>query len=94
MTGEELDGIFDSDWNEAVDNFDPPQSVDEDEDSFQDALREMVRDLQRRAFDRGLIDSDNNGVRLDVRLDVGQSKSLVKAMLSDEPITLALLPFE
>jgi hypothetical protein len=54
----------------------------------------MVKNLQRRAFDRGFSDASVSGVNLNVRLDVGQSKELVKSMLNDEPITLTLLPFE
>jgi hypothetical protein len=94
VTSEELDEILDSDWNDAVDAFNPPETSDENEDAFQDALREMVRDLQRVAFERGTVNGSSEGVRLDIRLGVGQSKALVKAMLNDDPVTLALLPFE
>ena len=94
MTFEELDEVLDEDWNEAVDSFEPPENSDEDEDAFQDALRVMVKNLQRRAFDRGFQEAAHDGVNLSVRLDVGQSKQLVKAMLNDEPVRIDLLPFE
>jgi hypothetical protein len=89
-----MDEVFDSDWNDAVDAFDPPESEDEHEDAFQDALREMVRNLQRVAFERGVVNGGSGGVRLDIQLGVGQSKALVKAMLNDDPVTLSILPFE
>jgi hypothetical protein len=94
MTFDELDEVLDEDWNEAVDSFEPPENSDEDEDAFQDALRVMVKNLQERAYHRGFSDASESGINLSVRLDVGQSKELVKSMLNDEPITLTLLPFE
>lgn len=94
MTFDELEDIFNDDWNEAVDSFEAPENSEEDEDAFQDALREMVKGLQHLAFQRGFHDSDNSGTNLTVRLDVGQSKQLVKAMLNDEPVKITLLPFE
>jgi hypothetical protein len=94
MTFDELDEVLDEDWNEAVDSFEPPENSDEDEDAFQDALRVMVKNLQRRAFDRGFAEAESTGQTIAVRLDVGQSKNLVKAMLNDESINIQLLPFE
>ena len=94
MTFDELDEVLDEDWNEAVDSFEPPENSDEDEDAFQDALRVMVKNLQRRAFDRGFSEAETTGEVMRVRLDVDQSKRLVKAMLNDEKISIELLPFE
>ena len=94
MTFDELDEVLDEDWNEAVDSFEPPDVDDGNDDGFQDALRVMVKNLQRRAFDRGYTEAESTGQTIAVRLDVGQSKNLVKAMLNDESINIQLLPFE
>jgi hypothetical protein len=77
-----------------VDSFEPPENSDDDEDAFQDALRVMVKNLQRRAFDRGYSEAADEGTHIKVRLGVEQSKQLVSSMLNDAPISIDLIPFE
>lgn len=94
MTFDELDEIFDGDWNDAVERFEAPEDSETNEESFQDALRIMVKDLQRLAFDRGMAEASSAGERITVRLRPNQTKELLRAMVSDVPISIDLIPFE
>lgn len=93
---DEIDDLFDADWNEAIDSFHVEESDDpeQNDENFQTALRDMVRTLQRRAYERGLVENDNDGVQVQASLDVGQSKELVKALLSGTPFTISLQTFD
>lgn len=91
MTFDELDDILDSDWNEAVDTFEGS----EDDEEFQEKLRQMVRNLQRRAFDRGYNEGSEDVSRnlISARLPVNNSQELVLALLKGEPLRIEILPF-